>query len=378
MKKWLLHLFGYVIAIGFIALLLGPLLGIKALQFLALAAQGAAMEAPVESVSEARVERMSWEVALTGIGTLSTPQGALLESELAGVVEAIHFSNGQAVEAGQLLIELESSVEQAELESAKATVELAEIEFARAEKLVAREATPQSQLDRARVELRQARAAVATLEAVLDKKTIRAPFAGTVGLRAVNVGQLVSSGTPLVGLQNLSTLEVAFDLPQSDLRLVREGMRIEVRPEFSGGSTYAGELVAIDPSVDVRSRSLRLLGRIPNGDNELRPGMFVRVRLILSDEREVLVVPNTAVLAAAYGNSVFILDEDEENGHLIARQQFVRTGERRGDLIEIVEGLKVDDRVVSAGGFKLRNNSHVRLSKLETPDAQQEPTPQNR
>jgi membrane fusion protein (multidrug efflux system) len=378
MKKWILKSLGYVIAIALITLLLGPLLGIKALQFSALAAQGAATEAPVEAVSEARVERMSWEVALTGIGTLSTPQGAILESEMAGVVDAIHFTNGQAVEAGQLLIELESSVEQAELESAKATVELAEIEFARAQKLVASEAAPQSQLDRARVELRQARAAVATLKAVLDKKTIRAPFDGTIGIRMVNVGQLVSPGTPLVGLQNLNTLEVGFDLPQNALRLVKEDMRIEVRPEFIGGEAYAGELIAIDPSVDIRSRSLHLLGRIPNEANELRPGMFVRVRLILNDEREVLVVPNTAILAAAYGNSVYTLVEDEDSGHLVARQQFVRTGERRGDFVEIVKGLQADDRVVSAGAFKLRNNSRVRISELESPDAQLEPTPINR
>jgi membrane fusion protein (multidrug efflux system) len=378
MKKWLLRLSGYFIAIALIVFLLGPLIGIKALQFSALAAQGAATEAPVEAVSEARVERMSWEVALTGIGTLSTPQGAILESEMAGVVDAIHFTNGQAVEAGQLLIELESSVEQAELESAEATVELAEIEFARAQKLVAREAAPQSQLDRVRVELRQAQAAVATLKAVLDKKTIRAPFDGTIGIRMVNVGQLVSPGTPLVGLQNLNTLEVGFDLPQNALRLVKEGMRIEVRPEFNGGEAYAGELIAIDPSVDIRSRSLHLLGRIPNEANELRPGMFVRVRLILNDEREVLVVPNTAILAAAYGNSVYTLVEDEDSGHLVARQQFVRTGERRGDFVEIVEGLEADDRVVSAGAFKLRNNSRVRISELESPDAQLEPTPINR
>ncbi len=378
MKKWLLRISVYLIALVLLIMILGPLLGVKLLQFRALAAQGAAMEPPSESVSEARVERMKWEVALTGIGTLSTPQGALLESEMAGVVQSIHFTNGQWVKAGQLLIELESSVEQAELESAEASVALAEIEFARAEKLVEREASPQSQLDRTRAELRQARAAVATLQAVLDKKTIRAPFDGTIGIRMVNVGQLVSPGTGLVGLQNLNTLEVGFDLPQNTLRLVKEGMRIEVRPEFNGGDVYEGELIAIDPSVDARSRSLHLLGRIPNEANELRPGMFVRVRLILNDQREVLVVPNTAVLAAAFGNSVYTLVKDEDSGHLVARQQFVRTGERRGDFVEIIEGLEADDRVVSAGAFKLRNNSRVRISQLESPDAQLEPTLINR
>lgn len=378
MKKWLLRISSYLIALVLLIMILGPLLGIKALQFRALAAQGAAMEPPAESVSETRVEAMRWEVALTGIGTLSTPKGAMLESEMAGVVEKIHFKNGQQVEAGQGLIELESSVERAELESAKASVELAEIEFERAQKLVAREAAPQSQLDRARVELRQARAAVTTLEAVLNKKTIRAPFDGVVGIRAVNIGQLVTPGTPLVGIQNLSYLEVRFDLPQSSLRHLREGLRLEVRPEFAGGEAFAGELIAIDPAVDVRSRSLHLLGGIPNGDGALRPGMFVRVRLVLQDDREVLVVPNTAVLAAPYGNSVFVLLEDEDSGHLIARQQFVRTGERRGDFIEIVEGLELDERVVSAGGFKLRNNSRVRISSLESPDAQLDPTPINR
>jgi membrane fusion protein (multidrug efflux system) len=378
MKKWFLRISGYTIALAFLALAVGPLIGIKAWQFAALFAQAATMEGPVEAVSEVRVEAMRWDVALTGIGTLTAPQGVVLASETAGIIKAIYFDNGQKVAAGQLLIELDNSVERAELESAKASVELAEIEFVRAQQLFERDATPQNQFDRARISLRQARAKVATLEALLDKKTIRAPFAGTTGIRAINLGQLVSPGTPLVGLQNLATLEVRFALPQNELQQVAEGLWLEVYPDVEGGKAYAGELIAIDPLVDERSRSLHLLGSIANEANELRPGMFVRVRVKLEEAREVLTVPNTAIIAAAYGNSVYALVEDEDSGHLIARQRFIRTGERRGDYIEIVEGLQAGDRVVSAGGFKLRNNARVRISQLDTPDAQLAPTPQNR
>ncbi len=364
----------------FLGVALGGLAMIKAAQFKALSAQ----EPPVQevSVSEAKVERLTWDRGFNAVGTLSPVEGALLEVELPGVVREVGFRSGEQVERGDVLVRLDTSVEEAELAAAEAAVELARVQFKRTEALVGSQALPQSNLDLARAELRQAEAARENILAVLVRKTIVAPFAGQAGIRQVNVGQYVAAGTPIVTLQNFVPIFVDFTLPQQRLSEVAVGQRIELRLDGNRGPLSLGELTAIDPSVDIRTRSIRLQGTLENEEGLLRPGMFGQVRVVQGERREVLAIPLTALVSAPYGDSVFIIkpkegEEGDADGALIVEQKFVRSGERRGDFVEIVEGLEADDRVVASGAFKLRNNMRVRISQDAPPDAQESPTPGN-
>ncbi|MFU8848043.1 MAG: efflux RND transporter periplasmic adaptor subunit [Opitutales bacterium] len=333
---------------------------------------------PPETVSTFVVERQVWERGIDAVGTVEPIQGVLLENEVAGVVRSINFKNGEPVRENDVLVQLDISVEQAQLRAAKADLSLAEVEFTRNQRLRESGNIPQSQLDRAIAVLERTKAEVENIEAIIDRKTIRAPFAGRVGIRRINLGQFLSTGAPIVTLQAYDRVYINFNLPQKTLGQIDAGLEIEVSSDSFAEESFSGAITAISPQIDPVTRSVEIQGTIENTGDKLRAGLFVRVRIKLPEDDEVLVVPATAILYAPYGNSVYrVVDSDTVGSGKIVDQSFVRISRRLGDFVAIESGLKEGDVIVSAGAFKLRNKAAVRIDNSLAPEPKTHPTPPN-
>jgi membrane fusion protein (multidrug efflux system) len=299
-------------------------------------------------------------------------RGVALSSEAPGVVKAIHFESGALVKAGQVLVELDTSVERAQLESAEARKNLAEIGAGRTRKLAERQAVSAAQLDSDEAQLKTSSADFGALQAQIERKTVRAPFSGRLGLRTVNLGQYLNPGAPVTVLESLGSVYVDFSLPQENLPLVKVGTPVRVR---LNGSELAGTVGAVDPTIDATTRSIKLRASIPNKQERLRPGMFVQVTVVRAEKSKVIVAPATAVVHASYGDSVFVVED--KDGHKVARQQFVRLGPARGDFVAISEGVKPGQELVTAGAFKLRNGSGVVINNAVQPSPALQPRVEN-
>ncbi|MFW5883167.1 MAG: efflux RND transporter periplasmic adaptor subunit [Verrucomicrobiota bacterium] len=366
--------------LGVLVVIIAGLVLIKVQQIQTMIQLGQSMPPPSETVSSAEAEEQVWQPEIFAVGSLTPVQGVTLEAEVSGVVEEIAFENGQRVEAGALLIQLDDDVEQAEMKAARATARLARMSFERAQSLRETDAISQSQLDQAEAELARAEATVDNLQAVIEKKSIRAPFTGVTGIRQVNLGEFLGAGTPIVTLQSFDPIFAEFTLPQQELPRLKAGLAVRVETDALPGREFEGVLTAISPEVEVATRNVRLQATLENDDLLLRPGLFVRVHVQLSETREVVVVPSSAILPAPYGDSVFIIEEAEaEDGTVrqTVRQKFVRTGERRGDYVEVVEGLEPGEQIASAGLFKLRNGMVVNINNQVSPNPALAPEPAN-
>lgn len=363
-----------------ILVLVGVIAGIKALQIRALIDSGKSERPPVETVSAIPVEADQWVRSVESVGSVRAVQGADLATETPGTVSAIHFENGAEVKAGDLLLELDTEAESATLRSAEAEADLARTVYDRTKSLRASNAVPQSELDAADSQLRKITALVEQLRAAIAKKQVRAPFSGRLGIREVNLGQFVEHGDKIVSLQSLDPVFIDFLLPQQLISTLSPGQKILVRTDAYPGRDFEGTLTAINSEVDRVTRNIRLQGTLKNSDGALRPGMFARVEIFQGGADEVLRVPLTAVLRASYGDSVFVILEepgaDGEN-ELVVEQRFIRTGRTMGDFIAVTEGLSAGDRVVSAGAFKLRNGSLVRIDNSLAPKPSTTPNPEN-
>ncbi|PXA03997.1 efflux transporter periplasmic adaptor subunit [Coraliomargarita sinensis] len=364
-----------------VILLIAFLVGTKMMQFGAMAEAGANGGPPPETVSSTEASTQVWQTRLRAVGTIEPVQGILIESETSGLVDAIAFENGQEVQKGDLLVQLDIDVEKAQLRAAVATAKLADLEYERAKSLRASGSIPESRLDSAAADLERAQAEIENINAVIDRKTIKAPFDGRVGIRQINLGQYVPLGSPIVNLQSDENVYANFSLPQKDLSQIEKSIPLTVRSDAYPEKEFQGELTAISPEIDATTRSVALQGTLQNADGLLRSGLFVEIEINLPDQRQVVAVPSTAILYAPYGNSVFVIEESEgaENGEgqLTARQKFIRIGQTRGDYVSIVEGLKPGERIVSAGGFKLRNGSRIRINNELAPEPKTEPRPNN-
>jgi membrane fusion protein, multidrug efflux system len=363
-----------------ILVLAGVIVGIKALQIGALIESGKNHRRPVESVSTIQVEADQWVRSIESVGSLRAVQGADLSTETSGIVSRILFENGQEVEVGDLLVELDTGAEQATLRSAEAEADLARTVFERTKSLRASNAVPQSDLDSAESQLRKVTALVEQLRADISKKQVRAPFSGRLGIREVNLGQFVNNGDKIVSLQSLDPIHVDFLLPQQLISTLVSGQKILLSTDAYPGREFEGALTAINSEVDRITRNIRLQGTLKNSDGALRPGMFARVEIFQGGADEVLRVPLTAVSRASYGDSVFVvLEKPGADGEkqLVVEQRFVRTGRTMGDFIAVTEGLNAGDTVVSAGAFKLRNGSAVRVENSLAPQPSTSPTPDN-
>lgn len=369
----------YVMVIIGLIVVVGSLAGIKALQIRAMIAQGKQFAMPPEVVTSAPVTASSWESLLTAVGSLDSVQGVMITAEMSGKITDIAFKAGLHVSAGDLLVQQDISMEKAQLKSAESVSQLARIEFERSEKLLAKQAIPQSNYDTAKARLAQALAQEDNIRAVIAKKTIRAPFDGRLGIRQINLGQVINEGQPIVTLQNLDSVFVNFYLPQQQLSLIHTGLKARVTSDALPGKVFTCEITAINPQVEIATRSIHVQARLPNPDEQLRSGMFVNVAVVLPEKEDVMTIPATAVLYAPYSDSVFVIeDKKDQNGApsgKTVRQQFVRLGEKRGDFITVISGLTAQDAIVSTGVFKLRNGQSIVVDNKLAPEFKLSPQP---
>ena len=366
-----------MLTIGGLAILVAILVGVKALQISAMIDQGKKFVPPPETVTSATVQADTWETALTAVGTLNAVQGVTVAAELAGKVVEITFEAGTRVQKGDILLRQDTSSEEAQLPGAIAQVNLSNINLERMNQLFSKQLISQADRDNAVAGAEQAQSQAENIRATIGKKTIRAPFSGQLGIRQVNLGQLLREGDPIVTLQSLDPIYVDFTLPQQQLSLVRQGLTVQVTSDALPGETLKGRITAINPLVDADTRSNKIEATVANRGNRLRPGMFVNVAVGLPARQTVLSIPATGVLYAPYGDSVFIIEDAGDKKGKVLRQQFVRLGVKRGDFVAATSGIKEGETVVSTGVFKLRNGQSVVVDNKLAPDFQKAPKPEN-
>jgi membrane fusion protein (multidrug efflux system) len=352
---------------------------VKFLQIQAAIANGKSWSPPPEAVTTVVASQSTWPATLDAIGSVSAVHGVTLAADLPGVVSGIHFESGQHVAAGTILVELDTRQEKAQLEAAEAQRDLAKINLDRAQKLLARQVISQTDFDQADATYKQNEAQVATVQATIDRKRIRAPFGGVAGIRQVNLGQYLAAGDPVVPLQSMDPVYVDFSLPQEDLRTLRVGSEVHVTGD-SLGVVPTGRITAINSIVDPSTRNLQVQATFPNTSSHLRPGMFVDVQVYRGKGGNMVSVPASAINYAPYGNSVFIVQSGKgPNGQpqKTVEQQFVTVGPQRGDQVSILTGVKAGQEVVTSGVFKLRSGSAVQVNNSVQPSNNPSPKPQD-
>ncbi len=363
-----------------LVVLIGLPITIKMTQF---AVMGAAqMHMPPQTVTADSVRKAVWQNSVSATGTLVAVQGVTVSAELGGKVVEIDFESGGRVNTGDLLVRIDVSAEEAQLRSAEAAAKLARINLNRNRNLRRNKTVSQADLDSAEANFKQANAQVDNMRAAIDKKTIRAPFAGQLGIRQVNLGQIVDKGTSVVSLQTIDPIYVDFSLPQQQFSVLAPETEVNLTTDAAPDEVFQGKIIAVNPEVDQMTRSVRVRATLDNKKELLRPGMFANVEVLLPTEQKVLSIPATAVLYAPYGDTVFVIDEveDKANGkkQLVLRQQIIRLGGTKGDFVAVTEGLKEGEKIVTSGVFKLRPKMAVVIDNKLAPEAQLAPKPPNK
>jgi membrane fusion protein, multidrug efflux system len=365
----------FLLMLAAVTLVFGGIFGFKAFIDKQIDAFFDNMPVPTATITatEARLDR--WIPELRAVGTLEAVQGAMLSTEVGGIVREILFQPGSETVEGSVLLRLDTETDQAELASLEAAARLAEQELQRARRLAQEQNISEAELQRRLSEAEQARAAVAAQRARINQKNLRAPFDGVLGIRRVNLGQYVSPGDPIVILESVDPIYVNFTLTERRLGQVRTGQPVLVSVDAFSESSE-GEISAIEPRVQAGSRTFEVQALIQNPDGRLRAGQFARVTMSLGDPQEAIVVPQTSIRFNPFGNSIFVVYEDDV-GQLRVRERFVRTGERRGDLIRVLEGLEAGERVASSGLLKLQNQTPVEITDDARPSEDPSPRPGN-
>lgn len=362
-------------------LLAGGIGGIKALQIKKMIDQGKSMTFPPEVVTATEVQKSSWESTLNSVGTLTAVQGVTIAAEMPGKIVRIAFEPGSKVQAGDLLIKQDTTTEEAQLRSAEAQIALAQSNYSRIEQLFNRNAISRADFDNAEATLKANKAQADAIRTAIAKKNIHAPFSGRLGIRLINLGEILKEGAPIVSLQALNPIFVDFQLPQHQLGRIAPGQVVRITSDALPGEVIDGAITAINPQVDSVTRNISTQATLANNEEHLRPGMFVKVEVVLPKDNPVLAIPSTAVLYAPYSDSVFIVDEktDEKSGQPIkmVQQRFVRLGEKRGDYISVLSGLSERDLVVTTGVFKLRNGQPVVIDNSLAPSFNLVPRPED-
>lgn len=328
-------------------------------------AQSRIQAPPPPVVAVTTVKQAQWQPYLSSVGSLVAVAGVDVSNELAGKVTAIHFESGQSVKKGQLLIKLDTSTDDAELKGLQADELLAQLQFKRSEQLLGEQFISQSAHDLSRVQLAQAQSAVTTKLSVIAKKNIRAPFDGKLGIRLVDLGQYLAEGSAIVSLQMLDPIYVDFTLPEQHLADLTIGQNLTITVQAYPGKTFSGEISAINPAIEVGTRSITIRATLANPEQILRPGMFADVHVLSSRTQEVLTLPDTAITYNPYGESVFVIQSGEKD--LTVQRRQIETGETREGRVQIIKGLQAGERVVSAGQVKLRNDMPVTIAELPAP-----------
>lgn len=370
-----------VITVIAVALLVGSLVYVKLGQFGAMEEAGAKMSFPPTTVTSFTANDDNWEQFIPATASVTAVNGVLVSAEVGGRVTNIKFDSGDRVKKGQVLVQLDTSSENAQLASSKASAAQAEADLKRARTLIAKKLVSEDTLDQAITQVKETEAQVEVINASLDKKTIRAAFSGRLGISQVNQGQILSIGTPIVALQNLKRVYVDFSVPQQKILQITQEMKIRVESDAIPDEVFNGDISAVNLEVDPVTRNVQVRAIVKNPKEKLRTGMFVNVELILPERQKVLPIPATAVLYAPFGNSVFVIDEtkNEKSGESqkVLRQQFVILGQARGDFVDVTDGLKNGETVVSSGVFKLRSGSPVVIDNTLAPKASLEPNPKD-
>ena len=369
-KAWVASIVGLFVVFGAVA-------GIKAAQIGAMIESGKSFAPPAEVVASAKAELIQRRATTNAVGTLVAVRAVTLGAEVPGLVRSIAFDSGKSVKTGDLLVKLDTSAEEAQLAAAEADNMLARTTLEREEQVSREGASRPADLDAARARFKQSEANVSNLRATIAKKVIRAPFAGRIAIRQVELGQVLSGGVPIASLTSVSPIYAEFWLPEQALVELTQGQSARIHTDAFPNASWNGEITTINPEVDAQTHNVRVRATFVNDDGRLRPGMFVKVEVFSRDERTLLVIPQTAVLFAPYGDSIFVLEETQGDAGkaTIARQRFVRLGDRVGDFVAVVSGLAAGETVVSDGAFKLRNGSHVTVNNALAPDAGLAPRP---
>jgi membrane fusion protein, multidrug efflux system len=353
---------------------------VKVKQVQNMIAQGAAYQPPPESVTTIVAAKEQWPSTLTAIGTVAAVRGVTVSADLPGVVDRIAFDSGQAVREGDVLAVLDTRQERAQLAAAEAQRDLSRVNYERIQGLLDERVVSRAEFDQANANERQARARVGEISAAIERKTIRAPFSGVLGIRRVNLGQYLSAGDALVTLQSLNPVYVNFGVPQQAMTDARAGRLVRITTDDRAGLVIEGRITAIDSVVDESTRNVQAQATVANINGALRPGMFVQTEVVVGATAPVISLPASAISYAPYGNSVFVVsDLKDPNGKVYrgVRQQFVKVGAARGDQIAIESGVKTGEEVVTSGVFKLRNGAAVLVNNKVRPGNNPAPKPEN-
>lgn len=348
---------------------LGAIFGYKFLTIKRMMAARAAMVMPPVTVSATKAEAITWPNSLKAVGSLASYRGITVKSELEGAVKVIAVQSGAAVKEGDLLVQLDTSVETAQLVGLEAQVRLAELNLGRARDLRANGTNTPSELDTAETNLAQAHSTADQLRATIAKKRIVAPFAGRVGIVKVYPGQFLGKADAIVELETLDPIYADFTLPQQELSRVAPGKKVQVSVDAQPDHTFEGTVEAIGPRVNDGTRTLNLRAALPNADEVLRPGMFANVEVVLAGTENTVVLPTAAIVYNPYGNFIYVIEKG------VANQRFVQTGAQRGNLVAVLSGVKAGEEVVTSGQIKLRNGSPIRVDNAVTPSANPTPSP---
>jgi membrane fusion protein, multidrug efflux system len=343
---------------------------LKFKQFQAMAEQFAAMQPPPDAVTTIVAAQEEWPSTLNAIGTVAAVQGVTVSADLPGIVDRIMFDSGKAVQRGDVLVQLDTRQEQAQLAGAESQLELARVNHERMKGLVQQDAVSRAEYDAASAGQQQAEARLNEIRAAIDRKTIRAPFSGVLGIRQVNLGQYLTAGAPVVPLQSLDPIYVNFNVPQQNATQMRIGRTVRVMSTESNLAELTGRISAIDSVIDQTTRNVQVQATLANAHGQLRPGMFVQAQVILGAAQHVIALPTSSINYAPYGDSVFIVsDMKNEQGHPYrgVRQQVVKLGPARGDQIAVLSGIKPGEEVVTSGVFKLRNGAPIQVNNSVQP-----------
>lgn len=351
------------------------IVGIKALQIRALSNSGGSNGPPPTAVATQFVKSVEWIDLTETFGTITPKIGVMLSTELSGTVDSLNFESGQKVAAGEILLRLDHRLESAELSAAKATLELAQINYKRSQQLLGRKTISQSEYDMSAAEAKKALAQVEQIESRIQKKIISTPFAGSLGIRQVQEGQYLKEGESVVSLQADESVYVNFHLPQSALAYLKVGLSVSVSGDVLATGRIEGKITAIANEVDADSRMVEVQATLPNLEGKLVSGMYVDVSLSHAKKRSALVIPLTAVVYASYGNSVYLSKLDADGVTLRAEQAFVELGKRKGDYVEVLSGVSEGSPIVTDGAFKLYPGAVLLPEDARAPLSEFEPKP---
>lgn len=363
-----------------VGLLFGGIFGFEAFKNVMIKKFIAGMSNPTQTVSTTKAKEQSWQHTLESVATLRAHRGADLSPQVAGIVDSLHFKSGETVKKGALLLTLSAQDDIAKLQALKAAEQIAEITYQRDVKQYAAKAISQQTLDADQATLKQAKANVAQQQAAVNYKYIRAPFAGRLGIRKVDVGQYLNAGTAIVTLQSLDPMYADFYLPQQALQQLRVGQKVTAQSDGVPGKTFDGDIVAINPVVDTATRNVQIRAELKNPDHTLLGGMYATVDIITGAPADYVTLPQTAISYNPYGDTVYRVDQADgkggKKGALVAHQQFVTLGDTRGDQVQVLKGVKVGDVIVTAGQLKLHNGAPVQINNSIKPSNDANPKPQ--